>query len=95
MSSVPCVVIEADDFEAMRQTYKRNLRWRKLPLALGVLFQRMMQERDLSIRGLAREIDVPEATIRHHLDYAKAAELRKPAHPTHACRRSACCPTSR
>jgi hypothetical protein len=84
LTHVPCVVIDADDFEAMRQTYKRNRGGEDDPLLLGQMFQRMLDllpERDRSVRGLSRSVEVPEATLRFHLDYARAAELRKACAP--------------
>ena len=76
LAHVPCVETQADDFEAMRQTYKRNRGGDDDPLLLGQMFQRMLCERNLSVRGLAREIDIPESTLRIHLNYPKALELR-------------------
>jgi len=69
-------VAELDDFEAMRQTYKRNQHGTHNPVKQGLLFQRMMDERELSQRALADEIDVSEGTIRNSLEYAKAAGVR-------------------
>jgi hypothetical protein len=76
MTSVPCEVIEADDFEAMRQTYKRNRHGSPDRVLLGRMFQRMMKRRRLSGRRLARQIDVSEGTVRNALLYAKAADVR-------------------
>lgn len=71
-----CEVIDADDFEAMRQSYKRNQHGEHNPVLLGRMFQRMMEERDLSQRALAKHIDVSEGTVRNMLEYARAAEVR-------------------
>lgn len=65
-----------DDFEAMRQTYKRNQHGTHNPVKQGQLFKRMMQGRDLSQRALAEEIGVSEGTVRNSLEYAQAAEVR-------------------
>ena len=76
LAQVACEIVTIGDFEAMVQCYKRNRGGHDDPVLLGRLFQRMMKERGLSIRGLAREIDVAESTARPYLEYAKAAELR-------------------
>src|SRR5262245_31921214 len=39
LPSVPCEVIDADDFEAMRQTYKRNQHGTHHPALLGRMFE--------------------------------------------------------
>jgi ParB/RepB/Spo0J family partition protein len=76
LAEVTCEVIEADDFEAMRQTYKRNQHGTHDRAALGKMFRRMMGERGISNRQLAKEINVSEGTIRNALTFAEAAELR-------------------
>jgi ParB/RepB/Spo0J family partition protein len=73
---VSCEVIDADDFEAMRQTYKRNQHGTHDRAALGQMFRRMMDERGISNRQLAEEISVSEGTIRNALIFAEAAGLR-------------------
>ena len=73
---VPCEVLTVDDFEAKRQTYKRNRHGTHNPVRLGQMFAGMMRERKLSQRALAKEIEVSEGTIRNGLDYAKAASVR-------------------
>ncbi len=76
LSEVPAEVVEVDDFEAMRQTYKRNQHGTHDRVALGRMFRRMMDERGISNRQLAEEINVSEGTIRNGLLFAEAAELR-------------------
>jgi ParB-like chromosome segregation protein Spo0J len=76
LEEITCEVIEADDFEAMRQTYKRNQHGTHDRAALGEMFSRMMAERGISNRKLAEEIAVSEGTIRNALTFAEAAELR-------------------
>lgn len=76
LSEVPCEVIDADDFESMRQTYKRNQHGTHNAVRLGQMFERMMETRDLSQRALAAEVAVSEGTIRNALLYAEAAKLR-------------------
>jgi ParB/RepB/Spo0J family partition protein len=76
LTEIPCEVIDADDFEAMRQTYKRNQHGTHNPVLLGRMFRRMMETRGLSLRALAGEISVSEGTIRNALLYAQAADVR-------------------
>ncbi|MDP8951928.1 MAG: ParB/RepB/Spo0J family partition protein [Actinomycetota bacterium] len=76
LAEVPCEVIEADDFEAMRQTYKRNQHGTHDRVALGQMFRRMLEKRGFSNRELAKEIAVSEGTVRNALLFAEAAELR-------------------
>ena len=76
LSDLGCEVIKVDDFEAMRQTYKRNQHGTHNPVRLGQMFERMMAERKLSQRELAKDIEVSEGTIRNALDCAKAAKVR-------------------
>lgn len=65
-----------DDFEAMRQTYKRNQHGKHNPVKQGQLFKRMMDAGTLSRRALAEEIGVSEGTIRNSLLYEDASERR-------------------
>ena len=76
LAEIPCEVVEADDFEAMRQTYKRNQHGTHDPVALGRMFHQMMEGRGLSQRRLATEIAVSAGTVRNALIYADAADLR-------------------
>jgi ParB/RepB/Spo0J family partition protein len=88
LAEIPCEVIDADDFEAMRQTYKRNQHGTHEPIKLGRMFQRMMEDRKLSQRDLAKEIAVSEGTVRNALEFAKAEDVRNSYAEDH--RR--CCP---
>ena len=82
---VPCEVIDADNFEARRQTFKRNQHGSHNPVLLGRMFRQMMEQRDLSQRALAKKIDVSEGTVRNALLYADAADVRNCyAHPPRA-----------
>ena len=71
LSEVAAEVVEADDFEARRQTYKRNQHGEHDPVLLGRMFRQMMDERGLSQRALAKKIAVSEGTIRNALLYAE------------------------
>jgi ParB-like chromosome segregation protein Spo0J len=80
---VPCEIVKVDDFEAMRQTFQRNQHGTRDPLLTGRLFQRMLDQRNMSpnlagssLRKFAAEINVNEATLRNYLLYARAAEVR-------------------
>ena len=77
LAEIAVEVVEADDFEARRQTYKRNQHGEHDPVLLGRMFRQMMGERDLSQRALAKEIAVSEGTVRNALLYTEAAEMRK------------------
>ena len=74
METIPCEVQELDDFEAMRQTYKRNQHGTHNALMQGLMFKKMMAARDVSQRRLAEEVEVSEGTIRNSLLYVVAAE---------------------
>ena len=76
LTEIGVEIVEVDDFEARRQTYKRNQHGDHDPVRLGRMFRQMMDERDLSQRALAKEIAVSEGTVRNMLLYAEAAELR-------------------
>jgi hypothetical protein len=65
-----------DDFEAMRQTYKRNQHGTHNPIKQGQLFKRMMTERSINQSDLAREMEVSEGTVRNSLEYVKALDVR-------------------
>ncbi len=75
-TTVRCEVQVVDDFEAMRQCFKRNRGGDDNPLRLGLMFQQMQARRKLSIRKLAQAMDMSDGTIRNHLDYVKALRLR-------------------
>ena len=76
LSEIPCEVVDTDDFESMRQTYKRNQHGTHNQVRLGRMFRQMMAERQLSQRTLAQEIDVSEGTVRNALGFAEAGDLR-------------------
>jgi len=74
---VACEIVDADDFEAMLQTFKRNCSGTNNPVLLGRMFESMKKERNLSLRQLSREINSPESTIRSVVSYAEACRLRE------------------
>ena len=77
LKDVPCEVVDIDDFEARRQSFKRNEHGRHNRVLLGRMFRDMMEKRNLSQRALGEEIDVSEGTVRNALEFAEAAQLRK------------------
>ena len=76
LTEVPCEVTEMTEFEAMRQTYKRNRGGTDNPLKLGFMFKRMMASEELSQRALAKRVGISDVTIGNYLTYVKACELR-------------------
>lgn len=74
LKKLPCEVIEADDFESMLQTFKRNQHGTHNQIKLGKMFRRMMEGKGLSQRALADEMDISEGTVRNALMYVKAEE---------------------
>lgn len=69
---IPCEIVHVDDFEAMRQTYKRNQHGRPDQVLLGQMFQAMMDGHKFSRRQLADAIKVSDGTIRNALEYSEA-----------------------
>ncbi|MCH8111630.1 MAG: ParB N-terminal domain-containing protein [Proteobacteria bacterium] len=74
LETVAAEVIEADNFEARRQTYKRNQHGEHNKVLLGRMFRDMMEQRGLSRRGLADEINVSDLKVRDTLRYTDAAD---------------------
>ncbi len=90
LEEVPCVIKEMSDAEAKRQTFKRNQSGTHCPLGEGLLFSQMQEELGCSGRKFAKEIDVPDATIRIKQKYVKALALRKGCAPKKV--RNVCAP---
>jgi hypothetical protein len=86
MFEVPCEVIQADDFEAIRENFKRNQHGARNPVKQGLAFERMRMQkaRRLSNRKLADALEIPEATLRVYLDYVHAVEVRNSCAPNTA-----------
>ncbi len=84
LTEVPAVIEQMDDAEAMRQTYKRNKGGESGhdPLREGELFERRMKLLGLSIRGLAKQMDLDDKEIRNKLGYVDALRLRNSSAPT-------------
>lgn len=74
-TEVPCEIVDAGDFEAMRQTYKRNQHGEHNPVLEGLMFRSMLAGSDLSQRELAKKIKVSEGKIRNAILYADASDL--------------------
>ena len=76
LPAVPCEVLEADDLESMRQTYKRNMHGTFNQAKLGAMFDRALSTAGWSQRELARQFNMSEGTVRNALLYHKADGLR-------------------
>ncbi len=83
---IHCEIIEADDFEAMRQCYSRNRHGSDDPVLLGRMFQKMLAEGKLTQRQLADMLGLADGTVRNYLAYAEAAKLRNDCAPETADR---------
>lgn len=79
-----CEIVQADDFEAMRQCFLRNRGGSDDPVLLGRMFQEMMDQGAPSRRQLAKMINLSEASVRNYLAYAEAAKLRSECAPQSA-----------
>lgn len=77
LKKVECEILSVDNFEAMRQTYKRNQHGTHNKILLGRMFKRMQKEKNLSIRKLAKQIEISESAIRTAFMYTRAVKLRK------------------
>jgi hypothetical protein len=69
-------LVNYDDIEARRQTYKRNLGGKNNPVKLGMMFAQAIEESGLSNRKLAEQWEVSEGMVRNNLLYAEAGKLR-------------------
>ncbi len=74
--AIDCEIIGADDFEAMRQTYKRNQHGKHDPVLQGRMFRQMREQAGLSNRELGRQMEVSEGTVRNSILWADAFDLR-------------------
>jgi hypothetical protein len=74
LPTVPIEIIEADEFEARRQTIIRNRTGRKDNLLLGRVYSDMLMERNMSNRELAETLDISEGSVRNQLLYPEAWE---------------------
>jgi hypothetical protein len=63
--------------------YKRNQHGKHEPLLLGRMFEQMMEAEGLSIRALAKRIDVSEGTVRNCTEFCQAARVRDDYAATH------------
>jgi len=67
---VPCEIRDyVDDYELMRQCLVRNQHGEHNRVLEARVFELMQQERNLSSRGLSRELGMTEASIRNTLRY--------------------------
>jgi hypothetical protein len=79
LTEIPCEIVEVDDFEARRQTYKRNQHGTHDPIREGQMFRQMLEARELSKRALAREIDVSDSKVRDAIAYVEALDAARGA----------------
>jgi len=84
LTTVRCDIVDWDEIEAMRQTYKRNRGGHDDPVALGRMLRRMRESLSVSGRALAREINVNEGTVRNWILYADAVDVRSRYAPERA-----------
>ena len=63
LSVVSCEVIKADDFESMRQTFKRNQHGKHNPLLEGRMWRRMLEVKNGKRRRSVRQLAELRATI--------------------------------
>lgn len=84
LPTVLCECREIDDFEASRECFNRNRGGTDNPVILGRLFTQMMEQRKLSQRKLAKELNISEGQVRNKREYLKAATLRTEYAPTSA-----------
>jgi ParB-like chromosome segregation protein Spo0J len=75
LAAVPIERIEADEFEARRQTLIRNRTGRKDNLKLGRVYRDMLAERQFSNRELGDLLGLSEGSIRNQLLYPQAWDL--------------------
>ena len=75
LTTVPVELIEADGFEARRQTFIRNRHGDKDNLKLGRVYQHMLAVRGCSYRDLAEILEVSHGTVRNQLLYPQAWDL--------------------
>jgi hypothetical protein len=73
---VTCEIIEADDFEALRQSFTRNQHGHPNPVKQGRRFKRMMELRGWSSRKLANELNIKEKDVNAAVRFADAAAVR-------------------
>ena len=73
---IDCEVVDVDEVEAMRQTFKRNEHGTNHPVRLGRMFKAMLAGGQSSARALAERIGTSEGTVRNAMLYERAAALR-------------------
>jgi ParB-like chromosome segregation protein Spo0J len=84
LAKVPCEVVVLTDFEAKRETYVRNQHGTLDRLFTGRLLQGLAEEvrknangATVSQRRIAKELNIDEATLRNHMLYPQAVEMRR------------------
>lgn len=67
LKEIPCEIVEADEFEKRRLTYKYNQHGEHDKVLLGAMFKQMLDMENISQRELAKRIDISEGTVRNAL----------------------------
>jgi ParB-like chromosome segregation protein Spo0J/ribosome-binding protein aMBF1 (putative translation factor) len=75
LTEVPVELVEADDFEARRQSLVRNRTGRKDNLKLGRQYRHMLALSGLSNRELGEILQISEGSVRNQLLYPECWEL--------------------
>jgi ParB/RepB/Spo0J family partition protein len=76
LATVLCEIRQMDDFEARRQTFKRNQHGHHDMVLQARMFSDMKTAKNLSNRQLAQEMGISDGTVRNSLAYVEAAERR-------------------
>jgi len=74
LKEAPCEIVEVDDFEKRRLTYKYNQHGEHDPVLLGTMFKQMIDLKKISQLELSKQINISEGTIRNMLLFLEAKE---------------------
>jgi len=75
LESIPCIVAEMDDDEAMRRSMADNELHKELTEEERVAYYKLMVEKAGSINAAARKYRIPKETMRQALEEANLADL--------------------
>ncbi|MFA5034017.1 MAG: ParB/RepB/Spo0J family partition protein [bacterium] len=73
-TEVLCEIVDIDETESMRQTYKRNLGGENNKVKLGKMFQDVLKKNGWTQRELAKEFNIGKDFVGNSILYAEAAE---------------------
>ncbi|MBA7540564.1 Nucleoid occlusion protein [subsurface metagenome] len=68
---LPCEVVDVDDFEKRRMTFKYNQHGEHNQVLLGKMFKQMLDMQNISQQELAMQMDITEGTIKNALLYLR------------------------